>query len=1146
MSHIPYSFSPRLARSGPATRSPLALFSLAFLFLLFASSALQATHFRFGSISWRHLGGTTVEFKIKQSWRTAYGPFGITGTPALGSQTPTFVDNLRFGDGTNQDFRLTVTAVNPVEGWFFGETTIVHTYPSAAEFTAFFSACCRIGGISNAPEGDWYVETNVDLSGNNFGNDSPTINVPPIVNLVAGANSSFLVRAVDPDNDNLRFRSPTSREYRSGNLSRQTVSAGGQVTLNTSGAAIGNLFTAIVVVEDLDQNGNPKSKSMVDFLVRIVDSSTPPQFDYTVTPPDSSIFDVRPGQPINFTVRATDIDPGSNVTLNAVGAPPGSSFTPELPSQGNPVIADFNWTPTVTDIGSSVITITATDDGGTQTITNVSILVSQRPTFDVPPTPATSDHNVVAPGETLQFTVQASDLDPSDPVSITQAKHKMSGVDFIALGATFTPALPTPPSNPTATLFSWTPTPAQWGHQHVIFTAEDSYTETTTHEVSILVNTTPTFTSTPVTMATVGQPYTYAITAEDPDIPFGDMLEIIGLNLPGWLTLTDNGDGTATLSGTPATGDIGTYDLTVEAHDINHHQNVPGIPRQIFQIEVTGGGTGGPLMSSFWLEAECAMVGADWRSASDNGASNQSYVFAPDMRSTSVPPADVPDTRVRFTVDQAESGTYTMMVRLFAPRADRDSYWVRVNNGSWFKWNNIKCGQDFTWVTYPQTLSLNEGLNTVDFAFREGGTWLDKIHIDKTGGMPTGFGDPATNCTAPVNQAPVASISASTYTGVAPLAVTLGGGGSYDPDGTVVTYDWTWNGGSATGPDLTLNLSPGMYDVTLTVTDDDGATAFDVVSLRVLDPLADSDGDGILDGADNCVDMPNPGQEDYDGDGEGDACDNVTAPPPPFFFEAECAQRSKLWRLYQDADASEGMFIAFTGCRCTDAPPASTSEYLLSYNVNITDPATYYLFLRLSTPDPGRNSFWVRVDGGDWIKMWKETDGTQLMTSGFEWRKVNDDGEAVSFDLDPGKHTIVVAPREPGTKLDKVALSPHDMAPTGLGAPAGNCELSKSQDLASMQQQAEIYDDALFVTEEIAVFPNPTADQLTLELNDGYVGEVNITVTDMMGRTVKQVRQAKDDRYLRTDLSVRELPNGPYFLRIQQGDCQSVRRFIRM
>jgi FtsP/CotA-like multicopper oxidase with cupredoxin domain/uncharacterized protein (DUF2141 family) len=39
--------------------------------------------------------------------------------------------------------------------------------------------------------------------------------------------------------------------------------------------------------------------------------------------------------------------------------------------------------------------------------------------------------------------------------------------------------------------------------------------------------------------------------------------------------------------------------------------------------------------------------------------------------------------------------------------------------------------------------------------------------------------------------------------------------------------------------------------------------------------LSDLDGDGILDSADNCVVVPNPGQEDVlDGDGVGDACDN--------------------------------------------------------------------------------------------------------------------------------------------------------------------------------------------------------------------------------------------------------------------------------
>jgi PKD repeat protein len=68
--------------------------------------------------------------------------------------------------------------------------------------------------------------------------------------------------------------------------------------------------------------------------------------------------------------------------------------------------------------------------------------------------------------------------------------------------------------------------------------------------------------------------------------------------------------------------------------------------------------------------------------------------------------------------------------------------------------------------------------------------------------------------------------------------VNFDGSGSYDPDGTVVDYDWAFGDTStATGVSPTHSYdTAGTYTVTLTVTDDEDATDSDTATISVITP----------------------------------------------------------------------------------------------------------------------------------------------------------------------------------------------------------------------------------------------------------------------------------------------------------------------
>jgi Ca2+-binding RTX toxin-like protein len=82
--------------------------------------------------------------------------------------------------------------------------------------------------------------------------------------------------------------------------------------------------------------------------------------------------------------------------------------------------------------------------------------------------------------------------------------------------------------------------------------------------IHVAPNRVPTFTTTGPTNAHSGTMFTYQITTGDAD---GDTRTITALDLPAWLTLTDNGNGTATLSGTPSDADVGPNQILLRVND---------------------------------------------------------------------------------------------------------------------------------------------------------------------------------------------------------------------------------------------------------------------------------------------------------------------------------------------------------------------------------------------------------------------------------------------------------------------------------------------------------------------------------------------------------------------------------------------------
>jgi hypothetical protein len=251
-------------------------------------------------------------------------------------------------------------------------------------------------------------------------------------------------------------------------------------------------------------------------------------------------------------VLANDlIAPDAGETLDVAAVGPAQHGTTGL---GSGVVI---YTPDTDYAGTDVFTYTASDGELTDTAT-VTVTVTaelESPILSIPGEEYTTDEDVA---KVITFTVEDADTALADLDLTAQTSNTTlippGNVVFSGSGedrtATITPALDA------------------YGRTRITFTASDTdgLSDSDTFTLTVApVNDPPVFDSSPVTWAAVDEQYTYTVSANDPDSD--DVLEISAPVLPSCLILTDNGDGTALLSGTPGVADVGDHDVELRVRD---------------------------------------------------------------------------------------------------------------------------------------------------------------------------------------------------------------------------------------------------------------------------------------------------------------------------------------------------------------------------------------------------------------------------------------------------------------------------------------------------------------------------------------------------------------------------------------------------
>jgi hypothetical protein len=453
----------------------------------------------------------------------------VDGPPVI-----TSADSTTFTEGSNGNFTVTTTGT-PTPG--LSETGLL---PSGVSFVDNGNGTATLSGTPAVGTQGTYPITIGATNG-----------VSP------DASQSFTLTVDGPP----AITSGDSTTFTEGSAGTFTVTSTGTPTAALSES--GSLPSGVTFLDNGDGTatlaGTPAAGTSATYPITITAANG-------VSPNATQSFTLTvDGPPAITSGASTTFAEGSagTFTVTTSGLPdPALSETGNLPSGV-----------TFTDNGDGTATLAGTPDAGTQGSYPITITASNgfspdasqsfTLTVDGPPAITSGDSTTFTEGSSGTFTVTSTG---TPTAALSESGSLPSGVTFIDNG------------DGTATL-AGTPAAGSNGTYPITITASNGQSPDATQSFTLTVDGAPTITSGDTTTFTEGSSGTFTVTSTG--TPTAALSE--SGSLPSGVTFIDNGDGTATLAGTPATGSNGTYPITITASN-----GVSPDASQSFTLTVTG------------------------------------------------------------------------------------------------------------------------------------------------------------------------------------------------------------------------------------------------------------------------------------------------------------------------------------------------------------------------------------------------------------------------------------------------------------------------------------------------------------------------------------------------------------------------------